>query len=247
MKVIYQPKGKAGEYSEYALNLYSGCVHGCKYCYVPNMLFKGKEFYESSKPREGMLSLIEKDCLQNSLSGGEKISNVLMCFTSDPYQPIEGSITREALELLNKYKVPFTILTKGGMRASADFDLYGKQDCFASTLTFVDDTASIEHEPKAALFLDRVAAIKKAKEMGIRTWVSLEPVINPEETYKIINLTHEYVDLFKVGKLNYRKADVNWKDFGRRVIDLLESLSKDYYIKRDLQKYLEQDMSAVTR
>jgi hypothetical protein len=35
--VIYAPKGQAGEYAPYALNLYRGCGHGCAYCYVPNV------------------------------------------------------------------------------------------------------------------------------------------------------------------------------------------------------------------
>jgi DNA repair photolyase len=33
--VIYEPKGKAGEYAPLALNLYAGCSHGCTYCFAP--------------------------------------------------------------------------------------------------------------------------------------------------------------------------------------------------------------------
>ena len=32
-KAIYSPKGKAGEYAEYACNFYVGCSNGCEYCY----------------------------------------------------------------------------------------------------------------------------------------------------------------------------------------------------------------------
>ena len=31
--VIYQPSGKAAEYSLWACNLYNGCTHGCSYCF----------------------------------------------------------------------------------------------------------------------------------------------------------------------------------------------------------------------
>jgi DNA repair photolyase len=38
MSLIYSPKGKAGEYSPLAVNIYNGCNHGCFYCYVPKIL-----------------------------------------------------------------------------------------------------------------------------------------------------------------------------------------------------------------
>lgn len=31
--LIYQPKGPAGEYAKWAINLYNGCSNGCEYCY----------------------------------------------------------------------------------------------------------------------------------------------------------------------------------------------------------------------
>jgi DNA repair photolyase len=38
LKTIYKPRGRAKEYSEYALTIYNGCDFGCKYCFVPNVL-----------------------------------------------------------------------------------------------------------------------------------------------------------------------------------------------------------------
>lgn len=32
-KAIYNPSGKAGEYSRWACNFYTGCSNGCDYCY----------------------------------------------------------------------------------------------------------------------------------------------------------------------------------------------------------------------
>lgn len=33
-RVIYSPKGKAGEYAENAANFFVGCSNGCTYCYL---------------------------------------------------------------------------------------------------------------------------------------------------------------------------------------------------------------------
>ena len=32
-KCIYNPNGKATEYSEWTVNYYNGCTHNCSYCY----------------------------------------------------------------------------------------------------------------------------------------------------------------------------------------------------------------------
>lgn len=40
MKPIYEPKGKAKEYGDYALNIYTGCPHRCYYCFAPSVLLE---------------------------------------------------------------------------------------------------------------------------------------------------------------------------------------------------------------
>jgi len=70
--------------------------------------------------------------------------------------------------------------------------------------------------------------------------VSLEPVFYPEDAYELIRRTHKFVDVFKVGKLNYlpEAQEVDWRDFVQKVVTLLERLGKKYYIKKDLQRFL---------
>ena len=54
--IIYEPKGRAREYSPLAANLYRGCGHGCIYCYAPAVTFTAREVFRSHPcPRQDVL------------------------------------------------------------------------------------------------------------------------------------------------------------------------------------------------
>lgn len=236
-KIIYEPKGRALEYADLALNIYTGCSFGCTYCFSPRVLKKDREeFHRDIKLRENLLEKVEKDCQLNLFED----RRVHLCFTCDPYQDIDMELqtTREVLKLFKKYNVSFQVLTKGGMRAARDFDLYKPGDSFGSTLTFTDPDVSHKWEPGAAEPLSRIQAIVEAHEKGIRTWVSLEPVINPSDAVDWVTDLHEHVDLWKVGKWNYdnRAGDIDWKRFGRTIENIFKILKCEYYIKDDLRE-----------
>jgi DNA repair photolyase len=62
-KVIYEPSGRAKEYGDLALNIYTGCSFGCTYCFAPAVLKKDREtFHKDIKARENLLEKVEKDC-----------------------------------------------------------------------------------------------------------------------------------------------------------------------------------------
>ena len=134
------------------------------------------------------------------------------------------------------------VLTKGGSRALADLDLYRPdRDCFAATLTSLDDDFSKKWESRAALPADRIETLKKFHDKGIFTWVSLEPTLSVEASLEIVQETHEYVDLFKIGKANYLgkyTKDIDWRDYTMRMITKCVKLDVNHYIKENLQKYL---------
>ena len=45
MSQIYEPRGRAREYSPLALNYFTGCDHGCQYCYVQPMMSRFRAGY----------------------------------------------------------------------------------------------------------------------------------------------------------------------------------------------------------
>ena len=240
MPVIYEPKGKAREYSPLALNLYEGCAHGCIYCYARMIRKKKIEQFVDAKPRKDILSKLEHD-LENW--NGKK-DTCLLCFMCDPYQPldVELKLTRLAIRALNRHGFPVQILTKGGMRAARDFDILSQNqgNKFAVTLTTDDPVESSQWEPSATLPSERIESLKLAHENGIETWVSFEPVFNPDAVYRLINATHSFVDLYKVGKMNYhaRAKEIDWREFRIKTETLLSSLGKKYYIKDDLRAFV---------
>ncbi len=237
--VIYEPRGRAGEYAPLAVNLYRGCGHGCIYCYAPEATFIDRQEFINATPRQGIIEKLEKDASQAALDGHK--GNVLLCFTCDPYQPIDitHELTRQAIEILHKNGFNVAILTKGGKRAERDFDLLGPGDQFSITLTFLGEQKSRQWEPGASLPEERIESLRKAHELGIKTWVSLEPVIEPAESIEIIRQTHTFVDLFKVGLLNYhpRGKEIDWHKFLIDCITLLDECGSQYYIKKDLRRY----------
>lgn len=245
MPVIYAPKGKALEYSELAANLYKGCSHGCQYCYVPGIPpYKfaedaRKTFYSSPSPRKDILIELEKDARRYH---GDK-RRILMSFTSDAYQPIEREyqLTRQALRIIAEHGLHPQILTKAGEWAvKRDIDILKSSGCiWAATLTCDDDKKSLEWEPGAALPDDRIAALERAHGIGLETWVSLEPVLDPDTAIRLIHMTHKFVDLYKVGKLNHHplESTIDWKDFLYRTEDVLNLYGKARYIKVDLERF----------
>jgi DNA repair photolyase len=163
---------------------------------------------------------------------------VHLSFVGDPYDMgrKDNDYTRTVLGLFRKYDHPFQVLTKGGLKAARDFDLYGPDDRFGVTLTFINPEDSTEWEPGSALPKDRMEALKIAHEQGIKTWVSLEPVIDPQQTLALIDVTHEFVDFYGVGKWNHdaRVNSIDWLKFRADAESLLKRLGKSYKIKAAL-------------
>jgi DNA repair photolyase len=243
--LIYPPKGKAGEYAELACNVYRGCDHLCSYCYVPDVLQMTQAQFRIPAlrmPTGDFIRKIERES-EKLVNSNSSHRQVLLCFTCDPYQTLDVSekVTRQVLQVFRKWGVRFITLSKGGSRALRDLDLFTEMDAYAASLTLLDESKSAKWEAGAATPQDRIDTLKTFYQAGIPTWVSLEPVIDPEATLEIIRRTHEFVDLFKVGKLNhvpnYEKT-IDWNKFGHDAVDLLTSLGKDMYIKKDLQALL---------
>lgn len=239
MNVVYEPRGRAREYSELACNLYLGCTHGCRYCFAPACMHSSAEKWHSHvELRKNVIPLFEKDA--EKLMGDQR--RILFSFLSDPYQPLEREkrLTRQALEIVGRYRLKSQILTKGCPDLiMEDFPLMKRvRTQLGVTLCFVDDHSRQEWEPQASKLEDRFDILKAAHAEKIFTWVSLEPVIDPKQALEVIRKAAPYVNFWKVGKLNHMKSEeekVDWKKFHQDVEKLLNKVGASYYIKDDLR------------
>lgn len=228
MKPIYEPRGAAKEYGDLALNIYTGCPHRCFYCFAPSVLRRDREtFHTNIQPREGIVEATRRQLEKEQITG----KLIHLCFTCDPYPTaVDSMATREIIKLLKEHGNHVQILTKGsGFR---DFDLLDCEDWYGVTIS-CDNAANVE--PWAEPTFKRILDIKTAHKMGIKTWVSFEPVINADDVLEIIRDWHGIFDKVKIGKLNYHHSDIDWKKFGQEAEALCQSLGLDYTIKDSLR------------
>ncbi len=247
LRAIYKPEGAAREYAELGLNLINGCDFGCLYCYNPDIMRRTREDFRDNPVaiKKSKMDNLARDCKNLK---GTKAPPIHLCFIGDPYQKLdlELQLTRQAIKLLKEHGLTVQLLTKAGLdRVSRDFDLLEPGiDKIGATLTLIDPSASREWEPEAALPKERIAMLKEAKERGFHTWVSMEPVLDPSQTLTLIERTHEFVDLFWIGKLNVRsnalekvkerEASIDWPKFAQDAKERLESFGCQYHLKKDL-------------
>ena len=235
MKPIYEPKGRAGEYGDFAVNIYSGCPHRCYYCFAPQVLHREREqFHLHTEPRAGIVDAVKRQLEKDAISG----KLIHLCFTCDPYPAgADTTPTREIIKAIKAAGNNVQILTKGDGRR--DFYLLDCGDWYGVTYS-CDDTMARAKEPGAVSPSTRLLRLEAAKAAGIKTWVSFEPVLDAQAVLSCIKDRAGIIDKAKIGKLNYWTSDIDWRSFGRAAEMACQEAGLDYYIKEDLRKKMEE-------
>ena len=236
MNPIYKPKGKAEEYADLALNIDTGCSHGCTYCYAPLVLHKDREIYhQSAEPRKGILEATKRQIERERITG----QTIFLCFSCDPYpNGYDTTITREIIKLLKDTGNHVQILTKDCI--TRDFDLLDGDDWFGVTISCYKPELVEKAEPNAAPVMKRIQALHAARDHGIKTWVSFEPVLDAEDVLNLLK-TETTINKVKIGKMNYFPSEIDWSAFGHKAAELCRENKLDYYIKEGLRKEMEAD------
>lgn len=209
-KAIYQPTGKAAEYSPWACNFYTGCSNDCEYCYckrgvMSHVWSTEPRLKKCFKDEYDALAIFEGE-LKRNLEELRK-SGILFSFTTDPMLPKTYIWTLEAVGTALSYGVPVQILTKCTQWLS-DPDTYLMVDsilwkdkrhlvAFGFTLTGFD-----EKEPGASTNQERIEAMRELHDLGFKTFASIEPVITPAMSRNMIEATKGFCDLYKIGLIS---------------------------------------------
>lgn len=211
-KAIYNPQGKAGEYSEWACNFYTGCSNNCDYCYCKrgfmSRVWSDKpQLKKCFKSEADALVVYEKE-LKLNLEALRK-SGLFFTFTSDPFVQENGARETHmtAILLALSYGVPVQVLTKRADFSNSPYynkilDKYKDLIAFGFTLTGHD-----ELEPGASTNQERIQAMKQLHQKGFRTFASIEPVIDFDSSLRMIKETVGFCDLYKIGLMSGVKTD----------------------------------------
>ena len=178
---------------DYVINVASGCLHGCTFCYVPStpvirtrqaqLALKGvdnpqMDWGKYLFVREGIAEQLEETLSRKrtwkSTESGQGV--VMLCSGTDPYQNHQtAKITRQVVEVLLKYDKRVRILTRSPLWIN-DIDILRSPNVTVGmSLPMLDDELSRKIEPAAPLPSDRYKAMMKGYEAGIKLYVAIAP------------------------------------------------------------------------
>jgi DNA repair photolyase len=160
------------------MNLYRGCTHGCIYCDSRSKCYQFDHVFEDIEVKRDAIRILEEQ-LKKKRSHC-MIGTGSMC---DPYIPLEEEqqLTRQALELVERYGFGFTLITKSA-RVLRDIDLLKRVNektkaVVQMTLTTYDEALCKKIEPHVSTTRERFEALCKLRDAGIPTVVWLCPIL----------------------------------------------------------------------
>ena len=208
----------------YVLNPYTGCQHGCSYCYARFM----KRVTGHREPWGEFVDvkINAADLLRLELNK-KKRRRVWVSGVCDPYQPLEAQykLTRQCLEILAQNNWPVIIQTRSPL-VLRDIDIIRDARDFevGFSVTTADENIRELFEPNAPPITDRIQALEELHNAGIRTYAMIAPVLPGAEG--LADLLKGKIDYLLIDRMNYHYADWIYKKYG-----LEAYLTDDYYYR----------------
>jgi len=245
-KAIYNPSGKACEYSHWACNFYVGCSNMCEYCYckkgiLNNVMGMDKpQLKKCFKDETEALECFKKELTQN-VSEIRK-HGLFFSFTTDPMLEETHKLTWEAACFAMENNVPVKILTKcvGKWVDQLCTQVHSSWKKFLAigfTLTGHD-----ELEGNSATSMDRIRAMVDLHKAGYKTFASIEPVVDFVSAYSMINLSRGACDLYKIGLMSGKRYNAQEKGDAECFLEMIKQHDRSrFYLKDTLITLLKLD------
>lgn len=188
--------------SDYVVNPYIGCSHGCQYCYASFM----KRFTGHTEDWGAFVDV--KQCpgvrFPRRLAG----KTVLLSSVTDPYQPLERryEATRNLLQLLAHTSCNLEILTKSSL-VTRDIALFRQiaHIRIGISLNTLDDSFRKAMEPGASPVARRLETLRLLHEEGFSTYLFLSPIFPAlTDLEQIVDQVWPFVDEICFENLNLR-------------------------------------------
>ena len=187
--------------SDWSMNPYQGCEHGCIYCYARITheywgYSAGTEFEKNILIKKNAPELLEKK-LKSKAWKGEPI---MLSGNTDCYQPAEVKyeLTRKLLEVCLKYKQPVGIITKNAL-VCRDIDILEQlaKDNLVQvhlSITTLDEKLRRIMEPRTSSVKRRIETIKILKSHNIPVHVMMAPIIPGLNSDEIFDMAEAVSD-----------------------------------------------------
>ncbi|MGD2174092.1 MAG: radical SAM protein [Candidatus Brocadiaceae bacterium] len=236
-------KSKLGQYS---MNCYTGCQHGCIYCYARFM----QRFHPHPEPWGQFVDVKVNavEALQKQLGRAEP-GDVFVSSACDAWQPLEREreLTRRCCALLTEHGFKVNALTKSTL-VLRDLDvLRPGQARVATTVTTLDPRMAELWEPGADPVDERWRMLAEAAEEGLETGVMFGPLLpglsDDEDSLDgmLGRAAGAEVDVIWVDALNPRPRV--WPSVGqllrREFPELHDRYSRIFHHKATREAYLE--------
>ncbi|MBN2482963.1 MAG: radical SAM protein [Candidatus Omnitrophica bacterium] len=164
--------------AKYSLSPYTGCDHGCRYCYASSYIVD----FERVRPKQDFLKKLGKE-----LKKMPPHSIITLANSSDPYNSLEKRLrlTRQSLTLLKEYPCKIILVTKSSL-VERDFDILGafKDIVICITVTTLNARLSKKIEPNAPHPQQRLHTIGLLSQK-IPVVCRFDPLIWPLNTQEI--------------------------------------------------------------
>ncbi len=239
--IVTKNKHKGWFGTDYNMNIYRGCSHGCIYCDSRSQCYRVEQF-DTVAAKQDAIALIDKNLSSKRSKGVVGTGSM-----SDPYNPQEKKyrLTRAALQLVQKYGFGIALATKSNL-ICRDIDILtaisAKMPAIAKiTITTTDEALAKLVEPHAPTPAQRLDAIRQLAMHNIFAGVLLMPVLpfledSEENIYNVVQQAAKHGAKFVYAGLGVTLRDQQ-RDWYYQQLDMHFPGTKQKYMRAFGDRY----------